>query len=152
MFLRFPYLICNAFLIFCVTFSLMSEVSISSFLSLFICLMGVGDVGSHFRGESVLLRLRACTSYWSGLLWNLALVCFEVSLCLRCAWSLLLLFAPYFILSSSIKMILFQHWLLFLLPGGRLATLPSAARKQEILKLTEQLLEAISAGDYETYA
>jgi hypothetical protein len=42
--------------------------------------------------------------------------------------------------------------LLFLLPGGRLATLPSAARKQEILKLTEQLLEAISAGDYETYA
>ncbi|XP_046455394.1 calcium/calmodulin-dependent protein kinase type II delta chain isoform X12 [Daphnia pulex] len=26
------------------------------------------------------------------------------------------------------------------------------ARKQEILKLTEQLLEAISAGDYETYA
>ena len=29
---------------------------------------------------------------------------------------------------------------------------PIAARKQEILKLTEQLLEAISAGDYETYA
>ncbi|XP_046455391.1 calcium/calmodulin-dependent protein kinase type II alpha chain isoform X9 [Daphnia pulex] len=27
-----------------------------------------------------------------------------------------------------------------------------SARKQEILKLTEQLLEAISAGDYETYA
>jgi len=26
------------------------------------------------------------------------------------------------------------------------------ARKQEILKLTEQLLEAISAGDYDTYA
>jgi len=39
----------------------------------------------------------------------------------------------------------------FSLPGG-LATLSSAARKQEILKLTEQLLEAISAGDYETYA
>jgi hypothetical protein len=37
------------------------------------------------------------------------------------------------------------------LPGG-LVTLSSAARKQEILKLTEQLLEAISAGDYETYA
>jgi len=27
-----------------------------------------------------------------------------------------------------------------------------AARKQEILKLTEQLLEAISSGDYEIYS
>ena len=26
------------------------------------------------------------------------------------------------------------------------------ARKQEILKLTEQLLDSISAGDYETYS
>ena len=31
-------------------------------------------------------------------------------------------------------------------------SLPSAARKQEIIKITEQLIEAVNNGDFDAYA